>query len=175
MSVGSSPNTGSTTERFEPTPSGWRGFRAAISQGETAILGNSRYHYAPPGPTRFARLQLTDTDVLADLEDGRRIEVPIGWFPILRDATQEERKQFEFDHRRTWAFFPALNTEISVDHLLAYRDGAEEEAFVAASASADEGRLVEDIGALVRKAMRVTGKTAADILARVVETEPMDA
>lgn len=174
MSLGSSPNTRSTTERFEPTPSGWRGFRAAISQGGSAVLGNSHYHYSPPGPTRFVHLQVTDSAVLADLEDGRRIHVPIEWFPILRDAAQEERERFEFDRRRTWVFFPALNTDISVDHLLAYRDGAEEEAFVAASASADEDRLVADIGALVRKAMRITGKAAADILARMAQTEPMD-
>ena len=174
MSAGSSQNTSSTTAHFEPTPNGWRGFRGALRRGEIAVLGNSRYHYAPPGPTRFVHLQVTDTVVIADLEDGRHIQVPIGWFPILRDAVQTERERFEFDRRRTWAFFPDLNTELSVDHILAYRDGAEEEAFVAASASADEGRLVADIGALVRKAMRVTGKSANDILARVTQTEPLD-
>lgn len=174
MSTGSSPNTRGITAHFEPTPGGWRGFRAAIRQGEAAVLGNSQYHYTPPASTRFAHLQISDTAVIADLEDGRRIQVPLGWFPILRDATQEERGRFEFDHRRTWAFFPDLNTEISIDHLLAYRDGAEEEAFVAASASADEDRLAADIGALVRKAMRITGKAAADILARVTQTQPLD-
>jgi hypothetical protein len=174
MSAGSSPNTRSITAHFESTPNGWRGFRDAVRRGETAILGNSHYHYVPPGPTRFDTLQVTDAAVIAALADGRRIEVPIAWFPVLRDAVQAEREHFEFDHRRTWAFFPDLNTELSVDHILAYRDGADEEAFVAASASADEERLVADIGALVRKAMRVAGKSARDVLARVTQKEPLD-
>ena len=32
------------------------------------------------------------------LEDGRRIEVPVEWFPRLRDATPEQREAFVLKH-----------------------------------------------------------------------------
>jgi hypothetical protein len=173
MSSGSSKSTGSTTAHYEASANGWRGFREARCRGETAVLGNSGYHYVPPGPTRFVSLEFCDGLLVAALEDGRVIRVPIAWFPILRDTSPEERSEIEFDHRRTWAFSPKLNTEVSVDQVLAYCDGADEETFIAASASDHEQRLVADIGALVRKARRVIGKSAEEIFAEVVRSEPL--
>jgi len=173
MNSGSLKSTGSTIAHYEATASGWREFREAVRRGERAVLGDRAYHYVPPGPSRFAALEFGDGVVIAVMEDGRVIRVPIDWFPILRDASPEERADFEFDRRRTWAFFPKLNTEVSVDQVLAYRDGADEEAFIRASASDDEERLWADIGALFRKARLVTGKTAEEIFAEVARTEPL--
>ncbi len=134
------------------------------------MLGDAAYHYSPPGRTRLVGLEVSATHIVATLEDGREIRVPLGWFPILRDAAPEERQVIEFDVRMTWAFFPRLNTEVSVDQILAYRDGADEDAFIAASASEDEDRLLADIEALVRKAVRVTGRAEGEILAAVTGT-----
>jgi len=48
-----------------------------------------------------AKVKATDLKMLEDamkvfLEDGREISVPIEWFPKLRDASIEEKKDWRF-------------------------------------------------------------------------------
>ena len=52
-----------------------------------------------------------------DLDDGRRMAVPLAWFPRLLVATPEQRNQFEFSPRGI--HWEALDEDISVDALLA--------------------------------------------------------
>lgn len=181
MSIGSPKNTSgamgaasasSPIKHFNPTQDGWNAFREAVRKSDPApVMGSAEYHYVPPGPTRIAEFGVADDVVRCHLEDGRRLVLPLSWFPILGDASPEERSEFEVDEARTTVFFPLLNADVTVDQMLAYHDGVEEDAFIAASASGDEDMLLLDIGALVRKACRVTGGTPDEILARVKETQ----
>ena len=135
------------------------------------VMGGASYHFVPPGPTRITEFEVTPDAIRCRLDNGRLLEIPLSWFPILRDAKPDERQAFEVDDARTMVFFPLLNADVTVDQMLAYHDGVEEDAFIAASASGDEDMLLLDIGALVRKACRVTGGTPDEILARVKETQ----
>lgn len=59
-----------------------------------------------------------DDDALwVDLDDGRRIAVPLAWFPRLLSASPEQRTQFELSPRGI--HWEALDEDISIDGLLA--------------------------------------------------------
>jgi hypothetical protein len=149
---------------FEPTPDGWEAFRRAIAEtldaqrrGERSILypilGHARYSHDPPaGDTRIVAFAIDEAaaEVRVTLADGRRVAAPLSRWPILRDASPEERARHEIDWQGHMVRFPLLNTEILVDHLLLCRGGADQEAFVSACLHSDE--VVRAAGALLYRA-----------------------
>lgn len=54
-----------------------------------------------------------------DLSDGRRLAVPLAWFPRLRHATPAERDKVEISSRGL--HWEELDEDISVEGLLAGR------------------------------------------------------
>ena len=58
-----------------------------------------------------------DDSMWVDLDDGRRMAVPLAWFPRLLAATPEQRAQFELS--ACGIHWEALDEDISVDGLLA--------------------------------------------------------
>ena len=64
-------------------------------------------------------IRFDDHMMWVDLSDGRTLGVPLAWFPRLRNASPEQRQQFEIS-----AFgihWEALDEDISVAGLLAGR------------------------------------------------------
>lgn len=63
-----------------------------------------------------------DRDVLGvRLEDGRRISVPIVWFPRLAKATDEQRTNWRLIGRGIGIHWPDIDEDISIENLLATR------------------------------------------------------
>ena len=58
-----------------------------------------------------------DDSMWVDLDDGRRMAVPLAWFPRLLSATPEQRTQFELSPRGI--HWEGLDEDISIDGLLA--------------------------------------------------------
>lgn len=58
------------------------------------------------------------------LVDGRVISVPIVWFPSLRDATAEERANYEISPAGIGVHWPVLDEDLSVAGLMAGVDFA---------------------------------------------------
>lgn len=56
------------------------------------------------------------------LTDGRRIGVPIIWFPLLREATPDQRAKYEIGGGGTSLHWPELDEDLSVAALLAGAD-----------------------------------------------------
>jgi hypothetical protein len=56
------------------------------------------------------------------LTDGRIISVPIIWFPILHEATVEQRKHYEIGAGGASLHWPELDEDISIAGLLAGAD-----------------------------------------------------
>lgn len=56
------------------------------------------------------------------LADGRRISVPIIWFPLLRAATSEQRTKYEIGGGGTSLHWPELDEDLSVAGLMAGAD-----------------------------------------------------
>jgi hypothetical protein len=56
------------------------------------------------------------------LTDGRLISVPTIWFPLLRDATLEQRSKYEIGGGGTSLHWPELDEDLSVAGLMAGAD-----------------------------------------------------
>ena len=67
--------------------------------------------------TSAKAVRFDDDSMWVDLDDGRRMAVPLAWFPRLLSATPEERVQFELSPRGI--HWEALDEDISIDGLLA--------------------------------------------------------
>ncbi len=60
-----------------------------------------------------------DSDLMhVRLIDGRQISVPIEWFPKLRDATAEKRKNWRLIGKGVGIHWKDMDEDISVDALL---------------------------------------------------------
>lgn len=63
-------------------------------------------------------LEFTQDSLKVFLEDGREIAVPIEWFPKLRDASSEEKKNWRFIGNGVGIHWESLGEDISVQGLL---------------------------------------------------------
>ena len=67
---------------------------------------------------RISSVTVTDDTVSVDLEDGRTIAVPIGWYPRLAHGTPAERANFQVSGAGYGIHWPELDEDISVEALL---------------------------------------------------------
>jgi hypothetical protein len=66
-------------------------------------------------------VQITDAELTVSLADGRRISVPLAWFPRLLHATPEQRADYQLLGNGEGIHFPSLDEDLSVEGLLAGR------------------------------------------------------
>lgn len=67
---------------------------------------------------RIIHVTVTDDTLAADLEDGRSIAIPIGWYPRLSHATPAEREHFEISGAGYGIHWPDLDEDIGVEGML---------------------------------------------------------
>ena len=67
---------------------------------------------------RVVSATVTDDTLSVDLEDGRTIAVPIGWYPRLAFATPTERADFRIGSAGYGIHWPGLDEDIGVEGLL---------------------------------------------------------
>ena len=68
---------------------------------------------------------VTEDDLMVDLVDGRRIIVPLAWFPRLMYATAAERQNFQLLGDGYGIEFPDLDEHIGIEGILAGRHSGE--------------------------------------------------
>ena len=68
---------------------------------------------------RAVQVACSEDELTLDLSDGRRISVPIVWFPRLAEATVEQRNVWEFLGCGAGIHWPLIDEDISVAALLA--------------------------------------------------------
>ena len=68
--------------------------------------------------TSATNLSFDASMMWVDLADGRRLGVPLAYFPRLLAATPEQRAQFEFSGAGTGIHWDDLDEDISVEGLL---------------------------------------------------------
>lgn len=61
----------------------------------------------------------SDETFRVTLEDGRELSVPIEWFPRLRRATPDQRRNWRFIGRGEGIHWPEIDEDVSVLGLLA--------------------------------------------------------
>lgn len=69
--------------------------------------------------------EITDDVLAVELSDGRRVAVPLSWYPRLSHARPEHRVIWEFIGQGHGIHWPHLDEDISVDNLLLGQPSAE--------------------------------------------------
>jgi hypothetical protein len=57
--------------------------------------------------------------LVVELRDGRRVSVPLSWYPRLAEGTPRERRHWEFIGPGIGVHWPDLDEDVSVEALLA--------------------------------------------------------
>lgn len=68
---------------------------------------------------------VSDDLLTVELSDGRRISVPVSWYPRLANGSPEERSHWELIGRGTGIHWASLDEDISVEGLLEGRRSGE--------------------------------------------------
>ena len=63
-------------------------------------------------------VEFTDDDLVVSLVDGRKITVPLIWFPRLADATKEQLINYELLGDGEGIHWPEIDEDLSVAGLL---------------------------------------------------------
>ena len=71
-----------------------------------------------PQTARIIDVQVTDDTLSVDLEDGRTISVPIGWYPRLAYATPAERSHWQLSGAGYGIHWPELDEDLGAEGLL---------------------------------------------------------
>ncbi len=72
----------------------------------------------PSADPRAKEVSVSDADLSVLLADGRRITVPLAWYPRLLQATREQRENFELLGDGLGIHWPDLDEDLSVAGLL---------------------------------------------------------
>ena len=75
--------------------------------------------------TRAVDVTVTEDTLSVDLEDGRTIAVPIGWYPRLAHGTEAERQHFQISGAGYGIHWPELDEDIGIEGLLLGRRSME--------------------------------------------------
>lgn len=67
---------------------------------------------------RAVALEVTSEDLVVDLTDGRRLLVPLSWFPRLANATPAQRRNWRFIGDGMGFHWPDVDEDVSVAGLL---------------------------------------------------------
>lgn len=63
--------------------------------------------------------EVTDDELIVSLSDGRRLAVPLAWYPRLAEATREQRQHWEMIGPGVGFHWPEIDEDLSVRGLLA--------------------------------------------------------
>ncbi|MBE7549790.1 MAG: DUF2442 domain-containing protein [Anaerolineales bacterium] len=69
-------------------------------------------------PVKIVNVTISDDTLAVDLEDGRTIAVPIGWYPRLAYSTPAERANFQISGAGYGIHWPDLDEDIGVEGLI---------------------------------------------------------
>lgn len=83
---------------------------------------------AEPRLADVVTVTVTDDDLIADLSDGRKISVPLSWYPRLADATAEERGNWRLIGHGEGVHWPDLDEDISATNLVFGQPSGESQA-----------------------------------------------
>jgi len=73
---------------------------------------------APDVDPRAIEVEVSEDELSVGLADGRRIAVPLAWFPRLLHATPKERSKFEILGGGIGIHWPEIDEDLSVEGLL---------------------------------------------------------
>ena len=72
----------------------------------------------PSVDPRAVDVAINDTELTVDLADGRRVAVPLAWFPRLLHAQQDQRENWQLVGDGEGIQWPDIDEDLSVNGLL---------------------------------------------------------
>jgi hypothetical protein len=75
--------------------------------------------------SRVVNVAVTDDTLSVDLEDGRTIALPLGWYPRLATGTAAERANVQISGAGYGLHWPELDEDIGIEGLIAGRQSTE--------------------------------------------------
>ena len=85
-----------------------------VRQVRTGELQSTPWEQVFGADERAVTADVTDSDIVVRLTDGRAVSVPLAWFPRLFAAPVEERKRFELIGDGIGLHWPTLDEDLSV-------------------------------------------------------------
>ena len=76
-------------------------------------------------PAKAIHVMITGDTLSVDLEDGRSISVPIGWYPRLAHGTPAERANVRISGAGYGMHWPDLDEDLGIEGLLLGKKSAE--------------------------------------------------
>jgi len=67
-------------------------------------------------------LKISQTELVANISDGRTISIPISWFDCLANAPMEKLNRFELSPGGYGIHFPELDEDISIKAFIELRE-----------------------------------------------------
>ena len=95
-------------------------------------------------PDLIASVRCTDSDLVVELIDGRRVSAPLWWYPRLLQATPEQRAHFEIG--RFGIHWPEIDEAINME-LGKFQNGQETAAQVTS-------RIAPVVNAMLKEGQR---------------------
>lgn len=87
---------------------------------KSAVEPKAKFRRAYVPTTALAKSIRFDHELMhVTLTDGRIISVPIQWFPLLREATPEQRSRYKIDGGGLSIYWPEIDEDLSVAGLMA--------------------------------------------------------
>jgi hypothetical protein len=71
--------------------------------------------------SRFYEARFPGNRVVFDLADGRAVEAPIEWFPLLQAASKDAREGYEVEDDGRAINWPELGERVSVEAVMLVR------------------------------------------------------
>jgi hypothetical protein len=84
--------------------------------------------FVAPTLARISQVMIDDETLSVDLENGRTIAVPIGWYPRLAYSTPAERANFQISGAGYGIHWPDLDEDIGIEGMLLGRKSNEGQA-----------------------------------------------
>ena len=96
---------------------------AQIREGYVTASANKTAFRSFVPTSALAKSVKFDNDMMhVALTDGRIISVPVTWFPLLRNATPDQRNHYEIGGGGMSLHWPELDEDLSVAGLMAGAD-----------------------------------------------------
>lgn len=73
---------------------------------------------ANPNEPLAIGLEVTDDELILSLADGRKLSVPIAWYPRLANATPEQRRNWRIIGPGVGFHWPDVDEDLSVEGML---------------------------------------------------------
>ena len=89
----------------------------------TLVKGAPKLRRAYVPTTALAKeVKFNDDMMHVYLTDGRMISVPVIWFPLLHEATPEQRERYEIGGGGVSLHWPEIDEDLSITNLMAGAD-----------------------------------------------------